>query len=348
MLYKKLLLLSLTILVSATCVCCAFGTTSSSTPTPHQTPSPTATLTPTNTVAPTPTNTAVPTPTNTPKPTPIPDGERQIQLNSEATYRIMTYNLGCLVSEDVNGEVECIDIIERFMPDIMGLQECKANVHKKVLSALPDFYAFTNEYHANGKTLNYTPIIYNTNVFKCLKSDLVWLRGRYTGTNTKSLNWAIFEDNNGKRFALINFHGAVCSNKYDGFEDYASEQLVATADAWKLDNVAQTLEIINEIVNEFGDIAIMISGDHNFNSNSEPYKNIISAGFFDAEHSSRVASTTGYATSFAYGTKAGNGLSIDHVFGNKSVDFVLHRIIRTKDVWKASDHCPIYVDFNLN
>lgn len=281
------------------------------------------------------------------KDTPTPKSVAESVKHPQSTYRIMTYNLACLVSEDVNGENECIKIIKRFMPDIMGLQECKANVHKKVLSKLPDVYEFTNEYHKNGTTLNYTPIIYNKNVLKCLESELVWLRGRYTGTNTKSLNWAVFEDKEGKRFALINFHGAVCSNSYSGFEDYTKQQLTAQALEWKLDNVAQTLEVVDSIKNKYGNIAIMISGDHNFNSSSQPYANLVAKGFFDAEHTARIERTTGYKTSYTYGKTAGEGLSIDHIFGDSGVDFVAHHIVRDADVWKASDHCPVYVDFNL-
>ena len=92
-----------------------------------------------------------------------------------------------------------------------------------------------------------------------LKSDIVWLRGRYTGTNTKSLNWAVFEDMNGVKFALINYHGAVCSNSYSGFQNYTSAQLTEQANIWKLDNVVQVIEIKNAIVAEFGNIPIMIS-----------------------------------------------------------------------------------------
>jgi endonuclease/exonuclease/phosphatase family metal-dependent hydrolase len=272
---------------------------------------------------------------------------RKVALNSEATYRIMSWNLGLLVSEEKNGQVECIDIILRHLPDIMGFQECNAAVHSKVLKSLPDYYEFANRTHNGSSLVNYTPIMYNTDLFKLLKSDVVWLRGRYTGTNTKSLSWAVFEDNNGIKFALINYHGAVCSNSYKGFENFTSAELNQQALTWKLDNVVQVTEIKNSIVAEFGNIPIMVSGDNNFNSSSQPYINITAEGFVDAELTARVSSMTGYRTSYSYGSVPGDGLSIDHVFGLNGVDFVLHAIVRGEDVWKASDHSPIYVDFNL-
>lgn len=273
---------------------------------------------------------------------------RKIALNSEAEYRIMTWNLGCMVSDKNKGEVECIDIILRYLPDVIGLQECNAAVHNKVLKNLPDFYAFANKTHNGSSTVNYTPIIYNTQLFKLVKSDIVWLRGRYTGTNTKSLNWAVLEDKSGNTFALINYHGAVCSNGYKGFENYTSAELNQQALAWRLDNVEQVIEVKNSLIAEFGNIPIMVSGDNNFNSSSDPYRNIIADGFVDAEKVSRLGTMTGYKTSFSYGTVPGSGLSIDHIFGLNGVDFVKHSIVRGDDVWQASDHCPVYVDFNIN
>ncbi len=272
---------------------------------------------------------------------------RKISVNENATYRIMTWNLGCMVSEDNHGEIECADILLRYLPDVLGLQECNAAVHNKVLTSLPDYYEFANKKHTGKSTVNYTPIIYNTRLFKLVKSDLVWLRGRYTGTNTKSLNWAVLEDNNGNKFAVINFHGAVCSNSYSGYENYTSAQLSAQAHEWKLDNVAQVIEIKNSIIAEFGSIPVMVTGDNNFNSGSEQYANMKADGFTDAEHTARISKMPGYRTSYSYGTVPGEGLSIDHVFGMNGVDFVTHAVVRGEDVWKASDHCPVYVDFNL-
>lgn len=273
---------------------------------------------------------------------------RKVAISDEATYRIMTWNLGCMVSEEKNGQLECVDILLHYLPDIMGLQECNAAVHSKVLKSLPEYYAFANKTHNKSSTVNYTPIIYNTELFTLLKSDIVWLRGRYTGTNTKSLNWAVFEDKNGVKFALINYHGAVCSNKYNGFQNFTSAQLTEQANIWKLDNVVQVIEIKNAIIDEFGNIPIMVSGDNNFNSSSQPYKNLAADGFVDAEHTARVSKMTGYKTSYSYGSVPGSGLSIDHIFGLNNVDFVVHYIVRGDDVWKASDHCPVYVDFNIS
>lgn len=265
-----------------------------------------------------------------------------VPLNPQATYRIMTYNMG----GKVNHAPESIAILKRYLPDIMGLQECQAHIHEGVLAHLPEEYAYVDRYHAEGG-YNYTPILYNKEKFTLIKSGLVWLRGRYLGTHTKSLNWAVFTDKNGVTFAHINVHCAVCVAKYKGFEDSTTEQRAAQALAWRLDNVAQILEVKEEILSTFGEIPVLVTGDHNFNCETAPYAKVIEAGFVDAEKVARVSTMPGYKTSYKYGTIPAEGISIDHVFAIGDVDLVLHAVVRDEDVYVASDHCPVYVEFNV-
>ena len=98
-----------------------------------------------------------------------------------------------------------------------------------------------------------------------------WLRDRYTQTNTKSIEWAVFEDKNGETFALINFHGAVCFNTYKGFENYTKAQLSAQVNEWRKGNARQLLEVRDRLIGKYGAIPVMINGDCNFNSSSEAY-----------------------------------------------------------------------------
>ena len=68
---------------------------------------------------------------------------------------------GEIVSAESKGEVECLEILLRYLPGVIGLQECNADVHNKVLKNLPSFYEFANRTHKGSSTVNYTPIIYN-------------------------------------------------------------------------------------------------------------------------------------------------------------------------------------------
>ena len=159
----------------------------------------------------------------------------------------------------------------------------------------------------------------------------------------------MFEDKNGDRFAVINFHGAVCSADYTGYENMTSEQRNQQALAWRIDNVRQIIEIKDRIVAKHGSIPIMVTGDYNFNSTSEPYKNLTAAGFTEAELIARESRLENYKSYYSYGsaTSLGTGKSIDHIFMINDIDFVAHNIVGDSIAFTASDHMPVYADFNV-
>ena len=268
---------------------------------------------------------------------------RKVQINSEAKYRIMTWNLGCEI-----GKVDdALEVMLKYLPDILSLQECNKAIHTKLINRLPKFYQVSTRFHSNGKTYVYTPIIYNSEVLTLKEAGAEWLRDRYTGTNTKSLAWAVFEDKEGAQFAVIDFHGAVCSNAYKGYENYTKAQLNEQSSVWRTGNVKQVLEVRERICAKYGDIPLMVNGDCNFNASSAAYKILTAGGMKDAEFTARLGKDTGFKTYFPFGsTEIQTGASIDHIFGTAEVDFVEHRIVRSSPVLTASDHCPVYVDFN--
>lgn len=270
---------------------------------------------------------------------------RKIPIHDQASYRIMTYNLGCAVgvAEDAT------ELLLRYLPDIIGFQEANQKIHTTVINTLPENYKIANEFHSNGKTCNYTPIVYNSELFTLKDSAVEWLVGRYTGTNTKSIAWALFEDRSGEQFAVINFHGAVCSASYKGFENMTSEERNQQALEWRIDNVRQVIEIKDRITSTYGNIPVMVLGDYNFNSTSQPYKNLTNAGFTEAENIARESRLAGYKSYYSYGsaTALAKGNSIDHIFQINNVDFVVHNIAGDEIAFTASDHMPVYADFNI-
>lgn len=268
---------------------------------------------------------------------------RQVAVNSEATYRVMSWNLGV----GVGVEADAVTVILRYFPDVLCLQESNKGVHQEIIAELPEYMAYATKFHSNGSTYVYTPILYNNTLFTLVDAGVEWLDGRYTGTNTKSVAWAVLKDKNNETFAVINFHGAVCSADYKGYENMSDAERAQIALNWRIDNVRQVIEIKDRIIQKQGDIPVMVMGDCNFNSDSVPYVNMTKAGFVTAETTARLSRVTGYATYFSYGTSIKTGKSIDHIFQIGGIDFVTHMIVRDKLVETASDHCPVYTDFNI-
>ena len=268
------------------------------------------------------------------------------ELSEGASYRLLSWNLGCAVG--VLSDV--VTVLEKYMPEIIALQECNPKSHTdavdKFIARHPE-YKFAKRSHDSGTKL-YTPIIYNSDVVNLVYANCEWLRSRYTGTNTKSIGWAVFEVD-GQQFAMLNFHGAVVSADYDGYQNMSSDERSAIAAEWRLDNVKQLLELKDKIVRNYGDIPITINGDCNFNSTSQCFNNLLNAGFKDAEQTADVKIDYGYKTSYSYKNGVpGKGNSIDHIFGINGIHFVTFDIIREEPVATASDHTPIYADIGFD
>ena len=266
-------------------------------------------------------------------------------LEEGSILRYMTWNLGCAVGVAEDALVA----IESYMPDILATQESNAEIYNHVLNVFLQnhgSYKMAVQYHSDW-TLNYTPIIYNSKRLTLVEAKVEWLRDRYTLTNTKSVCYAVFYYKDGGRFAVINFHGAVCSSSYKGYENMTSEDRSAIADQWRTGNVGQILEIRDSIVSKYGDIPITINGDCNFSRVSTQYAKVISAGFVDCEETAAKKVKAGYKTSYSYSDGIpGPGNSIDHIFGTPGVYFALYDTVRDEYVRRGSDHTPVYTDFN--
>jgi len=272
--------------------------------------------------------------------------DTRVPLAEGATARFLSWNLGCAVGV----AQDALDILIEYRPDIIALQESNGSIHTNVINKFIkefSYYKHVSMMHPGTSTYNYTPIIYNSKLFKVVEFGVDWLDGRYTGTNTKSLTWVVFEElASGEKFAMVNFHGAVCSSSYKGYENMTDAQRSEIAANWRLDNVRQILEVQQKINAKYGELPFTVNGDCNFNSSSQPYKNLTAAGFAEAEKTAEKIIKSGYKTSYSYSSGIpGEGLSIDHIFGMNGIRFVSFDILRTAKVGTASDHCAIYTDY---
>ncbi|MCQ2427126.1 MAG: hypothetical protein MJ137_01820 [Clostridia bacterium] len=272
--------------------------------------------------------------------------DSRFPLADGAKYRFLSWNLGC----GVGVAADCLEVLNEYRPDILALQESDKSIHVNVINQFLKQYSFMKHVsvmHPGTSTYNYTPIIYDTRRFNVVEYGVDWLDGRYTGTNTKSLTWVVFEEiDTGSRFAMVNFHGAVCSASYKGYENMTDAQRSEIAANWRIDNVRQILDVQKKIYEKYGELPFTVNGDCNFNENSVPYANLKAAGFADAEKTAEKIIKSGYKTSYSYANGIpGTGLSIDHFFGMNGIRFVSFDIIRTAKVGTASDHCAIYTDY---
>lgn len=274
-------------------------------------------------------------------------------IPTEGEIRIMSWNLHCPSAEEKDLFAHMLDGILYYGADIIGLQECNAAAHQGVVDQLKDTYAVATTYHSGSRTYDYTPILYNPKRFALLDSGVEWLDGRYTGTNTKCLSWAVFadRDNRGQKLMVINFHGAVASNDYNGMENMTKDELNAQATAWKLDNIRQIHRKIAALEAKHGaDVPVFVTGDYNTSQGAEPYTLMESYGYLDAEFNAVTSAVTGTKSTHTIGQKPAAGKSIDHIFfsPDRGITAFVHTFgMRTSDL-AATDHLPLIVDFAID
>lgn len=264
-------------------------------------------------------------------------------LYKEATMRIMTYNVLGVADNHLDRYPYVIAQIRRYLPDILGMQESPKTVHSQVIDAVSDVYAEAHKWHDGGDIVNYTPILYRKDKYKVLEADCVFLRSRYTGTNTKSICWAVFETiETGERFIVTNLHGSLISASYN----IPGSNSVEGA-AWRVDNVAQMVEKLTELKAKYGDLPTFSTGDFNFNEDAQAYKDAVAAGLSDAEKIATVSRVSGIKTTHTVGQAPASGKSIDHIFVNDKVSVYVQEVVRDAEALKGSDHCAVYADVKL-
>ena len=273
-------------------------------------------------------------------------------IYKDADMRIMTLNVALNNYEPQKRRTHILNLIEDYNPTVICFQEHNAASYTRIGDALAGDYRAAISKHPDGSGVAiYTPIYYRTDTFSLVDSDGGWLRDRFTGTSTKCYSWAVlkFKDS-GKIFAVTNYHGAVASKGYEGYENYSDEQIAQLAAKWTYGNVEQLIEIIASIKAEHGDIPFLCAGDFNFDKNTTAYKLITDNGMVEAETHATVSKCEGYRGTHTPGTPARYGNSIDHIFYDPEhvTAYVHYTGATTEDELAASDHLMVYADIGFN
>ena len=273
-------------------------------------------------------------------------------IYKDADMRIMTLNVALNNYEPEKRRTHILNLIEDYNPAVICFQEYNAACYTRIGAALTSEYKAAISQHPDGSGVAiYTPIYYRTDTFSLVDSDGGWLRDRFTGTATKCYSWAVlkFKDT-GKIFAVTNYHGAVASKDYEGYENYSDEQIAQLASKWTYGNVQQLLEIITSIKAEHGNIPFLCAGDFNFDKNSTAYKLATDSGMVEAETHATISKCEGYRGTHTPGTPARYGNSIDHIFyyPDSITAYVHYTGTTTVDELAASDHLMVYADIGFN
>jgi len=370
---KQSLLLVLVLLLATLLFTVACGSTETATTpsvttpsgaTPTQTPGTTATPTTTTSATTTPATTMPATTTasvTSSKPTPVANPVKLLTFNLR--YDITSHEL---MSLDVRGP-HLMEIIKKYDPDSISFCEATNNWMKYLREEMPKLgYSCVGVGRDSGSTggsgngNEHSPVFYKTDKYELLESDTFWISATPEVAGSKSWGTSI------KRICSY----AVLKNKETGamYAHFGTHLDHQSAEARQ--NAVFVIEsYIHEVLDKYGDIGIVLSGDFNDTMQSNMYLSLLS--FMDdsrslAKEKLVIGSTTnGYRPNEWETNHAGDktptvGTSspIDYIFlGKNTASVSLYTVVndyftfelngKTWTDHPVSDHYGVYCEANF-
>ncbi|MBO5328105.1 MAG: endonuclease/exonuclease/phosphatase family protein, partial [Clostridia bacterium] len=287
--------------------------------------------------------------------------ENASERAEDTTVRAMSFNVLC---DDYNNKPavsprapKVVNTILRYMPDVIGLQECDDEWYAALssnanLSAKYKFinYSSTSENKVNGYT-NYSTIMYNTEVLNLVEWTQAHLDPVCGNYQCRNFTIAVFEiKESGKKFIFTSTHWALSvGERLD-----QAEGMKSVIDAWKA---------------KYPNVPFMMSGDYNANdseisittlmeqNNLLDSKNAkvtgtvcrtghISNGMLTVSRDPSIASHWILGRESVTSTQLKTIECIDHILISEGVESLYYDTIHD-DALDASDHMPIYCDLKF-
>lgn len=244
--------------------------------------------------------------------------------------KVMTFNVLCAgVKENhwCRRQALVRDIIKKYDPDTFGIQEAHYGWMRYIANQFRDIYAYVGVGKDDGERQGeFSPVFYKKDRFEVVEDGNFWLSETpdepslgWDGAENRTCAYAVLRDKKtGKLSAHFNTH---------------------------LDHIGVTAQnegarLIMRKADTLGNIPIVLMGDFNVTPDSQVYKIILDAGFYDARSVAGIA----------------DNINTFHWFGrsSKMIDFVFVKNgVKVKKLKTAtdmidgrypSDHYPVVAE----
>ena len=257
------------------------------------------------------------------------EGNAPISVGEKDTLSAMSFNVWVSSVTDERKE-RVIDMIEKYMPDTIGVQEASVSWMNYLKKNLGDKYACVGVGRDAGGSGEHSAIFYAKDKFNLIESDTKWLSATPdvpSKFEESSLNriytYAILErKSDGKQFLCLNTH----------LEHTSEEARVLQA------------EVLLEFLQAHPDLPVICTGDFNTTKGGELYKTITSNRLADGAE--LALSTDNSATFHAYGDSS---KIIDFCFVSRDTVLVEKYFVCDEKINGdfASDHHPVMIEYQL-
>lgn len=282
----------------------------------------------------------------------LTDGMENI-LGKSGSIRVIFHNV--LIHDRDNAPTALrakysLDVYRDYAPDIIGLQEMQSSIRSAIATGLKSLGYTEVPYTERNSTFKFVedPIFYNPKTLTLITSGAYRFDEKLD--KNKCIGWAVFEEKaTGKRFIVASTHFAWLSDP---------EQ----AATLRVKHAFMTKDKLSELAARFN-LPIIIGGDFNSQTVTEPYSILLGAGLRDIESFAQKTEDIGthhqepvfdmsneLCVSYSYPAGGNEGHNaIDHIFSYNAtnVTFNTYDVITDKIALATSDHCPLLVDFTL-
>ena len=267
------------------------------------------------------------------------------------------------------------ELFSLYKPDLIGMQEYSCLFHKDMTPLLCEIgysevdVSFDRGRHTDGTKLNYTPIFYRPDTLTLIDSGFIMYPETMQDSenpgnvlsindvNTKSLTWAVFEEDiSKKRFIAINTH----------FMYNAAWLSDTLRHEVRVNNALTVLDIVKRIreKTEYASLPVIMGGDLNCRSDTVEFKTLLDGGMKWLWDVAPIKnSSSGHKPYAVYDETVKEYVkfeqpsdapehSIDHVFymptdGGKEMEILSYVTVTDTLALLSSDHCPKMTDLNL-
>lgn len=251
---------------------------------------------------------------------------------SSQSIKVMSYNIRYDTEKDSvnkwsNRKEKVPALIQKYDPDLVGLQEALHNQVMDILKALPQ-YGYIGVGRDDGKEKGeYSAILYRKDRFELKWQKTTWLSETPEVAGSKSWDAAItrvltrgeFVDKKTKKsFLYLNTH----------FDHIGKEARKNSGGI-----------IVDVIKKESNNLPVIVTGDFNSQPTEDAYK-VVSGFLKDA----RGNSSQGTFCTFTVNTQSCN--LIDYIFYNQKLETKNYQVITDNDgTYYPSDHLPVFAEF---
>ena len=224
-----------------------------------------------------------------------------------------------------------VAMIEKYQPDVIGLQEVCGSWFACLYHNLPDGYKFIDPL-TTGLFVHMTSMVYNSNTLNLIDSDqIVYAEG--DNPRLRRVVWALFErKDNGGKFIVTSTH-------FDLIRENQEEEELRTMTS----QAEELIALVNDLGSRYS-CPVFSTGD--FNAMEDGRNN----GEYDApEIYAKLAGSLTDTKTAAQQKKAGADLAIDeptydHIFLHGNAEIRQFQILSQPYMTPVSDHYSIFVD----